>query len=345
MEIHRSVALFQYQGEDIYLFTLKNKHGLTVSISNLGAIIQSFKVPNKEGGLTDIVLGFDNISDYLKPDYLETKTYFGAIIGRYANRVENSSFELDGKRFYISPNLPPHQLHGGFEGFDKKAWKIEKFNKDILKLSYLSKDLEEGYPGDLEVKISFSLNDDNELILLTEASSNKATPINLTHHDYFNLNGYGLIDDHFVQILASKYLAQKSDFVVSGEILSVKETNLDFSKFKQINHDWNPDVGYDQSFLLDKDYGSFSKAASAYSEKSGIKLDVFTDEPTLQFYTSKHLNIPFAKNGQNYMSFAGFCFECQHHCNALNISNFPTTILRPNELYSHSTHYKISLIK
>lgn len=344
MEIKKSDILFKYQGEEIFLFTLKNKNGLTVSISNLGAIIQSFKVPNKEGDLTDIVLGFDNVEDYLKADYLATKTYFGAIIGRYANRVENASFELDGQTFQVSPNLAPHQLHGGFEGFDRKAWKVEEFNNDVLKMTYLSRDGEEGYPGDLEVKISFSLNDDNELVFRAEASTNKATPINLTHHDYFNLNGFGRIDDHLVQIPASNYLAQNDDFVVNGDILPVNETYLDFNQFKPINRDWNPDVGYDQSFLLDKEYGSFAKAASAYSEKSGIKLDVFTNEPTVQFYTAKHLNIPLGKDEQNYKAFSGFCFESQHHCNALNIPTFPSTILHPGEIYRHKTNYKISLI-
>lgn len=343
MDIIKSDTLFKYQGEDIYLFTLKNKNGLTVSISNFGAIVQSFKVPNKEGALTDIVLGFDRMEDYLNPDYITSKTYLGAIIGRYANRVENASFKLDGQKFHVSPNLAPHQLHGGFEGFDRKAWKVEEFNKDLLKMTYLSRDGEEGYPGDLEVRISFSLNDDNELIFQAEANTNKATPINLTHHDYFNLNGFGRIDDHLVQIPASNYLAQNADFVVKGDILPVKKTQLDFTEFKLINRDWNPDLGYDQSFLIDKKNGSFAKAATAYSEKSGIKLEVFTNEPTIQFYTAKHLNLASGKDGQSYDAFSGFCFECQHHCNALNIPLFPSTILRPGDLYQHCTHYKVSV--
>lgn len=343
MKILKSELLFQHQGEDIFLFTLKNKNGIEMSISNLGAIIQSFKVPNREGKIIDIVLGFDKMEQYLDPEYLKTMTYLGAIIGRYANRVENAEIEIDGIVYPLSANLPPHQLHGGFEGFDSKAWKILDFNSNELKMSYLSKDLEEGYPGNLLVNVSFSLSDANELIISTEASTDKTTAINLTHHDYFNLNGEGRIDDHIVQIPASKYLGQRLDYVPTGELLSVQNTLFDFNIARPVNLKWNPELGYDQSFVLDKDFGSFGKAASIYSEKSGIKMDVFTDEPTVHFYTGNHLGINSGKGGQAYTPHTGLCFETQHHCNAVNLPQFPTTLLKPDEVYQHRTEYKISI--
>lgn len=343
MKIHKSQPLFQHHGDDVFLFTLTNSNGLEACISNLGAIIQSFKVP-RDGKLIDIVLGFDVMEQYLDPEYLKTMTYLGAIIGRYANRVENSQIVIDGQTFPISPNLPPHQLHGGFEGFDRKVWKLIDFNDQLLKFSYLSKDLKEGYPGNLLVYISFSLTNNNELIISTEASTDKATAINLTHHDYFNLNGSGRIDDHFVQISASNFLGQYDDYVANGEIIAVKGTKFDFNVSKPIKQNWDSNLGYDQSFLIDKEYGAFGYAASAYSEKSGIKLEVFTDEPTVHFYTGNHLGINSGKNGQIYEPLTAFCFETQHHCNAVHLANFPSTILRPGEIYSHQTQYRINII-
>ena len=346
MKITQSHALFQYHGEDIFLFTLQNNNGVEVCISNLGAIIQSFKVPDRHHNPIDIVLGFDKMEQYLNPEYLKTGTYLGAIIGRYANRVANANFEIDGQSFQISENFPPHQLHGGFEGFDRKVWQVLNLENNTggeLKMTYLSKDLEEGYPGNLQVSISFSLTDKNELIISTEAFTDSPTAINLTHHDYFNLNGSGSIGDHLVQISADKFLGQHSDYVANGELISVNGSKFDFNLAKPINQNWDPNFGYDQSFLLKKEYGSFGKAAMAYSEKSGIKLEVFTDEPTLHFYTGKYLGVVDGKNGMDYKPFTGFCFETQHHCNALHIPGFPSTILRPGQVYRHQTNYCVNV--
>lgn len=345
MSLFQSPVLFQHNKEDIYLFTLKNSRGVEISISNLGAIIQSFKVPGKSGKSTDIVLGLDTMEQYVGQDYLKTKTYLGAIVGRYANRISNSSFEIEGSVFPVTANLPPHQIHGGEEGFDRKVWKPEKAEQipdKKIKLSYLSKDGEEGFPGNLSVSVSFELTEENELIILTEAVSDKATAVNLTHHDYFNLNGSGRIDDHWVEIPSAFYLGQNEDYVASGEFHPVKGTPYDFNLPKMIRQDWDPGEGYDQSFLLDKDYLSWGRAGTAYSEKSGIKLEVFTDEPTVHFYTGKYLNLPLAKYGNACSAFSGFCFETQHHTNAVNIPGFPSTILRPGEVYRHKTTYRVS---
>jgi len=345
MKILQSKALFQHNGSDVFLYTLKNKAGVEVCISNLGAIIQSFKVPDRTGNVIDIVLGFDTMEQYLSPEYLITSSYLGAIVGRYANRVGNACIEIDGQTFQLSPNMSPHQIHGGYKGFDSKVWHVE--NTDYLsvgklKMSYLSKDAEEGYPGNLTVSISFSLNEENELIIDTEAITDKPTAINLTHHDYFNLHGSGRIEDHWVQIPSEFYLGQHPDNLANGEILSVLGTKYDFKSSKQIKEDWDPVSGYDQSFVLDKEYGAYGKAATAYSDKSGIKLEVFTDEPTVHFYTGMHLGIADARNGAFYGPFSGFCFETQHHCNAVNIPEFPSTILRPGQVYRHKTGYCVS---
>jgi len=342
MLLIQSPVLFHHQDEDVYLFMLKNSNGVEVSISNLGAIIRSFIVPDRKGKPTDIVLGFDQMEHYIDQTYLESNSYLGAIVGRYANRISNSHFELDSELYRLSSNLPPHQLHGGHEGFDRKVWKLESFSHAQLVLSYLSKDGEEGFPGNLRVKISFELKENNELIMQTEASTDKATPVNLTHHGYFNLNGSGTIEDHFVEIPASFYLGQQNDMVPNGEIHAVKNTLYDFRSVKQISRVWDPENGYDQSYILDKEYGEWGKAAMAYSERSGIKLEVYTDEPTVQFYTGQHLNNTGVKGGAAYSAYCGLCFETQHHTNAVNIPEFPSTILRPGELYMRRTSYTVS---
>ena len=345
MKIVQSEALFKHKGDDVFLFTLRNKAGVEVCISNLGTIIQSFKVPDRDENVLDIVLGFDTMEHYLSSEYLNNNSYLGAIVGRYANRVGNASIVIDGERYQLSPNRPPHQIHGGFEGFESKVWHIEnldQLSEGKLKMSCLSNDNEEGYPGNLEVSVCFSLNDANELIIDTEAITDKATAINLTHHDYFNLNGSGRIDDHWVQIPSGLYLGQYPDNLANGEILTVNGTKYDFNNLRQINKDWDPVSGYDQSFVLDKEYGAYGMAAAAYSEKSGIKLEVFTDEPTVHFYSGMHLGIANAKNGQFYEPFSGFCFETQHHCNAINIPEFPSTLLRPGQIYKHKTSYRVS---
>ncbi len=346
MLLVQSPVLFQHQNEDVYLFTLKNSNGVEVSISNLGAIIQSFIVPDRSGKPRDIVLGFDQMKHYTDQSYLESNSYLGAIVGRYANRISNSMFELDSEFYPLSSNHPPHQLHGGYEGFDRKVWKLESSSEvphARLVLSYLSKDGEEGFPGNLSVQIAFELNENNELLMQTEARTDKASPVNLTHHGYFNLNGSGTIEDHFAEIPASFYLGQHSDLVPNGEILAVEGTFYDFRTVKKISRVWDPENGYDQSFILDKEYGEWGKAAMAYSESSGIRLEVFTDEPTVQFYTGKHLNNTGVKGGENYSAYSGLCFETQHHTNAVNIPEFPSTILRPGEVYRSRTSYRVSI--
>lgn len=342
MSNFQSEVLFQHHSQDIYLYTLRNTKGVEVKISNLGAIIQSFIVPDRQGIPTDIVLGYDRMEAYREAN----PAYLGAIVGRFANRIADASFELDGISYSLSSNLPPHQIHGGFEGFDRKVWEpVPEMNKPFrrVQLSYLSRDAEEGFPGNVRFDVSFELDEDNALSIETTAFTDKATPVNLTHHDYFNLNGQGSVIDHLVQINADTVLGQNPDYVANGKLVPVEGTAFDFRQFKRISADQDPEEGYDQSFVLTKNYGSLGKAATAVADESGIMLEVFTDEPTVHFYTGKHLDIQNGKYGQYYSAFTGFCFETQHHTNAVNVPGFPSTILRPGEVYKHKTSYKVSV--
>ena len=332
-------------GEDIYLFSLINRHGTKVSITNYGAIITAFKIKMKDGSLNDIVLGFDDVEDYLSENYLNHYAYLGAACGRYANRIKNGKFVLDGKEYQLSQNMGNDILHGGKEGFDKKTWQlvsVKEFPGPTLELKYLSKDGEEGFPGDLETIIRFELNDENELSYEFIATADKPTAVNLTHHSYFNLNnGSGTIKEHEVRISASCILAQDEGLVCDGEFIAVANNQYDFTIFKSINTDWNEADGYDQCFVIDDKTAELSLVAEVRSQQSGITLQIFSTEPTVQFYTGQGLNIPNAKNGIDYKPFSGFCLEAHKHPNAINIPHFPNTVLRPGEKYYQKNVYRI----
>lgn len=328
-------------GEDIYLFTLINRLDTTVSITNYGAIITSIKVKIPDGSFNDIVLGFDNVEDYLSEEYLKNYAYLGAACGRYANRIKNGSFVLDGTEYRLTRNMGNDTLHGGKEGFDRKTWQIVSISNTALELKYLSKDGEEGFPGNLETIVRFELNDDNELSYEYVAATDQPTAVNLTHHSYFNLNnGAGTIEDHEVRINGSHILAQDEGFVCNGEFIAVANNMYDFRIFKAINMDWNQ-AGYDQCFVIDNKTADLSLVAETRSLQSGITLQIFSTEPAVQFYTGQGLNISNAKNGIHYKPFSGFCLETHKHPNAINIPNFPNTVLRPGEKYYQKNVYKI----
>ncbi|MEO8405967.1 MAG: aldose epimerase family protein, partial [Chitinophagaceae bacterium] len=235
-------------------------------------------------------------------------------------------------------------LHGGNVGFDKRVWTLESVTDSVLVLKYESPDGEEGYPGNLDVTLRFELTDDNELIHEYAAFTDMPTPVNLTHHSYFNLtNGDGTIGDTIVKINASYTLAQDDTSTVTGELLPVDNTRFDFRNPKRIDTNWNPETGYDQSFVVDKKENRAD--AEAWSEKSGIKLQLFTSEPIVHLYTAKYLSPMKGKDGKSYGPFSGFCLETQIHPNAINIPGFPDTILRPGQEYKHKTIYKILIEK
>ena len=342
MPVQQKFCFTNSNDEDIYLFTLTNKQHTSVSITNYGAIITSFKIKMPDGSFNDIVLGFDNVEDYLSERYLKNYAYLGAACGRYANRIKNGRFVLDGKPYQLTQNMGNDILHGGKEGFDKKTWQVVSTRDTVLEFTYQSGDGEEGFPGTLETIIRFHLNDDNELSYEFIAASDKPTAVNLTHHSYFNLNnGEGTIEDHEVKINGSFILAQDEGMVCDGEFIAIANNMYDFRIFKAVSTDWNRAVGYDQCFVIDNKTGDINLVAETRSKRSGITLQIFSTEPAVQFYTGQGLNISNAKNGIDYKPFWGLCLETHKHPNAINVPHFPNTVVRPGERYYQKNIYKI----
>ena len=336
-------------GEEVIAIELTNSKGTYIQLFNYGAIINKFIVKNAKDELQDIVLGFEDVTQYLDEEYLINNPHIGAVIGRYANRIKDGKFSIDDEHYQLVKNTGTDSLHGGDIGFDKKVWDIVEVGDEgqsFVTLEYESVDGEEGFPGNLIIDLTFELTENDELILTYEGETDKATAINLTHHGYFNLapNG-GNVGKHTQQIFASAYLEQDENYCVTGKVIPVKNTPLDFTQPKTFEQDWNPSEGYDQTFVLDKIYGDLSLAAKTFEEESGLTLSIYTTEPVAHLYTSKYLRAKNGKDGRYYGAFDAFCIETQHHPNAVNIDEFPSTILRPDELYTHTTIFKISVNK
>lgn len=329
-------------GQEILAIELTNDKGTYVKIYNYGAIIGKFIVTNKLGQKQDIVLGFDEIDQYLSEEYLSNYPYFGAAIGRYANRIKNGRFSIDGKDYQLPLNNGEDFLHGGINGFDKKVWEVLPTIDPSLTMQYISKSGEEGFPGNLTVQLTFKLTDEDELVLDFKASTDEATAINLTHHGYFNLSPEGgSVKDHIHRMPASYYLEQDGNYVVTGKLVPVEGTIHDFLGPKPIGQDWDPEEGYDQTYVLDKEYGELTLASETSEPRSGLKLSVYSTEPIAHFYTGKYVDVKHGKGAKDYHAFDGFCVETQHHPNAINIPAFPSTVLRPGEVYNQTTIYKI----
>ena len=345
MPVEQKFCLKNSGSEDIYLFSLTNRLGTTASITNYGAIITAFKFKMSNGLFNDIVLGFDKVEDYLSENYLKHYAYLGAACGRYANRIKNGRFVLDGKEYQLSRNIGNDQLHGGNRGFDKRTWQlvsIKEFPVPALELKYFSKDGEEGYPGNLEAMIRFELNDQNELSYEFFATTDTPTAVNLTHHSYFNLNnGKGSIEDHEIKINAAYILAQDEGLVCNGEFIAVANNQFDFRIFKPIGMDWNKVDGYDQCFVIDNKADGLELVAAARSLVSGVELQIFSTEPAVQFYSGQGLARMKGKGENQYGPFSGFCLETHKHPNAINIPHFPNTVLRPGAKYYQKNVYKI----
>ncbi len=342
MKTSQQFCFTHSSGEDIYLFALNNNKGTKVLISNYGAIITSFQIKQADGSINDIVLGFDRMEDYLSDEYLAQYPWFGAAVGRYANRIKDARFVIDGKEYLLSKNNGNDQLHGGDQGFDKKVWHLISATDSALELLYASPGGEEGYPGNLELTVRFELNEDDELSYEYIATSDRPTAVNLTHHGYFNLdNGEGTIADHAIKIYGSTILEQDNNFVATGNFIDVVNTSHDFREWKKINADWDPEAGYDQSFVVDKKNNELTLVAEAHSAQSKLKLRVWSTEPLVHLYTGKWIPVIKGK-GQQYGPFSGFCLETQVHPNAINIPHFPNTVLRPGEKYYHKTVYKVT---
>lgn len=325
-------------------FTLTNRNGIQIKIINYGGIITSILTPDRNGQLDDIVLGFD------QPEaYQGEHPYLGAIVGRYANRIAYGKFTLNGQEYTLATNNGPNHLHGGNRGFDKVMWEPVFYpSENKLKFSYTSPDGEEGYPGDLDVTITYTLTEDNELSIEYMAATDRPTPVNLTNHSYFNLAGSKASDilDHQVYIHANHYVPVNQDLVPIGEVKPVQGTPFDFREMKTIGKELSQvKGGYDHTFVLTKEQPrSLALAARVYEPQTGRTLRVLTTEPGLQFYSGNFLNGSVTgKGGRVYQKHTGFCMEAQHYPDSPNHSNFPNTILSPGEIYRQTTIYQFGV--
>jgi aldose 1-epimerase len=336
-------------GKAISLFKLENSKGMKASITNYGGRILSLLVPQKDGKIIDVVVGMKD----LKSIKNSTDAYYGAIIGRYGNRIAKGQFTIDGKTYTSSINNGVNTLHGGKLGYHYVTWNPKLINKNTLELTYLSKDLEEGYPGNLTIKVTYSLTDDNELKIEYSAQTDKKTVLNLTNHAYFNLNGEGngTILNHDLEIYANQFTPVDTDLIPTGKLQPVVNTPFDFNKATKIGariNDQNEQLkngkGYDHNYVLNGKVGlGITHAASVKGDLTGIVMDVFTQEPGIQFYSGNFMNgANTFKNGAKDDFRTAFCLETQHYPNSPNQSNFPSTLLNPEQQYHTISIYKFS---
>ena len=335
----------------VYQFVLSNKNGMEISVINYGGIITSLKAKDRNGKYQDIVLGFNSL-----PPYEDENPYFGALIGRYGNRIANGNFKLDGQSYKLDINNPPNHLHGGLKGFHKVVWKPKEILNDSdvsLELTYLSKHMEEGYPGNLDVKVTYTLNNKDELSVFYEAETDKKTIINLTQHSYFNLSGNFSNDilDHEIRINADSFLPVDETLIPTGEIRSVLGSPFDFRKSKLIGQDIDTNnkqiefgKGYDHCWVINNQSNGLRSVATAYHSESGRVLDVYSDLPGLQFYSGNFLDGTLKSKKVGYYELrSGFCLETQHYPDSPNQENFPSVILKPGDVYKSNTVFKFSV--
>jgi aldose 1-epimerase len=333
-----------YDSKPVTEYTLTNANSMQVSIINYGGIVTKIITPDKSGNMGDVILGYDSLSGFLQ----KGNPYFGALIGRFGNRIANAKFTLNGKEYTLAGNDHGNSLHGGNKGFDKGWWNIEKLPGDSsLKLTYLSKDDEEGYPGNLNVQVIYTLGADNSLKIEYTATTDKATPVNLTNHCYFNLSAGkdSTILNHELMLNADKYTPVNDMLIPTGGVAEVKGSPMDFSYSKKIGKEIDQvKGGYDHNWILNKNDNSPGKAAALYEPNSGRYMEVFTTEPGLQFYSGNFLDgtLTKTKNGQKYVKHAALCLEAQHFPDSPNEPAFPNTILKPGEIYNQTTVYKFS---
>jgi aldose 1-epimerase len=338
-------------GQQVDLYTLSNKNGVEVAITNYGGTVVSWKVPDRNGHIADVVLGYDNVKDYENG-----KAYFGATVGRYANRIAHGKFILNGSTYTLAKNDGENHLHGGIKGFSKRVWTakdVSGSNGQALELTYLSKDGEEGYPGNLSVTVVFTLTEKNELKIEYSATTDKDTVLNLTNHSYFNLAGQGSGDilSHQLTLNADRFTPVDATLIPTGELRKVKGTPFDFTQTTAIGARINQDdeqlklgKGYDHNWVLNKTkLGVLTLAAELYEPKSGRLLEVRTTEPGVQFYTGNFLDgSAHGKEGKVYNYRTGMCLETQHFPDSPNHPDFPSTVLKPGQRFHSTTIYKFS---
>ena len=324
-------------GKSVYLFTIKNSKGMVAKITNYGGTLVSLIVKDNKGEVDDVVLGYDKLEYYIKYKY-----FLGATVGRIANRIENSSFEINGTQYKVAKNEGENHIHGGIVGFDKVVWeeKLGEESNESIELSYLSIDGEEGYPGNLNVRVRYTVTEDNELKIEYFATSDKDTIVNLTNHSYFNLTGQGSGDvlKHKIMINSDKFTINDKYSIPTGEIAQVNNTPMDFRKLTYIGENISSDYeqivfgnGYDHNWIINNSGEKLNKAAEVYDEKSGRVMEVYTTKPGVQFYSGNFLKgLEPGKGGTTYNKRGGLCLETQYFPNAINKVNFPSPILKAN---------------
>jgi len=341
------------KGEKVDSYKLKNQNGMEVDIITFGGRITDLKVPNKEGVSENVVIGFSSLAQYEKPN-----PFFGALIGRFGNRIAKGKFSLDGKEYQLAINNAPNALHGGPEGYFNVVWKADEVKSGetaSLKLSYLSKDMEEGYPGNLKVTVTYTLTNDNQLEVLYEATTDKKTVVNLTQHSYFNLSGdfTKTILDHELTLNADKLVPVDATLIPTGKLDDVSGTPFDFRKPKLIgkdiavkNEQLERGKGYDHCWVLNNPEKGKTIIAKVYHAASGRVMEITTDEPGVQFYSGNFLDgtLPMPKGG-TFAHRTGLCLETEHYPDSPNQKNFPTTVLNPGENYKTKTTFKFSVQK
>lgn len=342
----------EMDGKKVGLYTLRNAHGTEVYITNYGAKIVSLIVPDVDGNPVDVVLGHPTLAEYLTSE----EPYFGAICGRTANRIAKGIFTLDGVEYKLAVNNGPNSLHGGIKGFNSIVWDVQEAEDDHISLFYLSKDGEEGFPGNLSVNVTYRLTEENELHIDYKATTDKPTILNLTNHSFFNLSGEGdpHIGDHVLTLNADSYLPTDDTSIPYGPAESVKGTPMDFTTAHEIGERIDEDFealnygkGYDHCYVLNKTAeGGYSYVGTCESPKTGIRMEMYTTEPGVQMYTSNWLSGTYAaKAGHHYPSRSAVCFELQHFPDSINKPEYPSVILRPEGTYTARSTYKFGTVK
>ena len=329
-----------FENKKVTAYTLTNETDMQVTVINYGATITQIITPDKDGIAGNVILGFDSLEGYINNGH----QFHGCAVGRYANRIANATFFLDGTTYQLKSNHKNFCLHGGITGFDKVWWNIEELDDCSLKLTYLSKDGEEGFPGNLHVEIIYKLSSDNELTMDYTAQTDKPTPVNLTNHCYFNLSAgkEATILNHELSIFAEQYTAADENLVPTGKLAFLKNTPMDFSQAKTVGKDIKIAGGYDHNMILSSSHG---KAAELYDPASGRFMEMFTTEPAVQFYAGNALHFDNESNNckSSFIQHAGLCLEAQHYPNSPNEPSFPNTILMPGETYKQTTSYKFTV--